>query len=92
MMELLRLSRRKNENEENLRRDIVNYENYSGDEETELQCNSKTPNEWTELHIEQLKCLGELSETDREKGILGSYKGIPIAINEKLDDGIIAIK
>ena len=29
---------------------------------------------------------------NREKGIIGSYKGIPIKINESLDDGIVGIK
>ena len=79
-------------NEENLLRDIANYENYGGYEVTELQCNSKTANAWTGLYIEQLKYPVEFSETDREKGIIGSYKGIPIKINEKLDNGIVGIK
>lgn len=79
-------------NEENLLRDIANYENYGGYEVTELQCNSKTANAWTGLYIEQLKHPVEFSETDREKGILGSYQGIPIKINEALDDGTVAIK
>ena len=79
-------------NEENLLKDIANYENYGGYEVTELQCNSKTANAWTGLYIEQLKYPVEFSETDREKGILGSYQGIPIKINEALDDGTVAIK
>ena len=78
-------------NEENLLRDMANYENYGGHEATELQCNSKTANAWTGLYIEQLKYPVEFSETDREKGILGSYQGIPIKINEALDDGIVGI-
>ena len=50
-------------NEENLLRDIANYENYGGYEVTELQCNSKTANAWTGLYIEQLKHPVEFSET-----------------------------
>ena len=72
--------------------DAWQRENYGGYEVTELQCNSKTANAWTGLYIEQLKYPVEFSETDREKGILGSYQGIPIKINEVLDDGIVAIK
>ena len=79
-------------NEENLLRDMVNYENYGGYEVTELQCNSKTANAWTGLYIEQLKYPVEFNETDREKGILGSYQGISIKINENLDDGTIEIE
>lgn len=79
-------------NEENLLIDIANYENYGGYEVTELQCNSKTANAWTGLYIEQLKYPVEFSETDREKGIIGSYQGIPIVINENLDEGIVGIK
>ena len=79
-------------NEENLLRDMANYENYGGHEVTELQCNSKTANTWTGLYREQLKYTVEFSETDREKGIVGSYQGIPIKINEALDDGTVAIK
>ena len=79
-------------NEENLLRDIANYENYGGYKVTELQCNSKTANAWTRLYIEQLKYPVEFNETDREKGIIGSYQGIPIVINENLYDGIVGIK
>ena len=79
-------------NEENLLRDIANYENYGGYEVAELQCNSKTANAWTGLYIEQLKYPVEFSKADREKGIIGSYKGIPIKINKALDNGIVGIE
>ena len=78
--------------EENLLRDMVNYENYGGNEVNELQCNSTTANAWTGLYKNDLKHDVEISELDKEKGILGTYKGIPIKINEALDDGTIGIK
>ena len=79
-------------NEDNLLRDIANYERDTGKEVIELQCNSKTAYAWTGLYIEQLKYPVEFSETDREKGMIGSYQGIPIKINGALDDGTVAIK
>lgn len=79
-------------NEENLLRDIANYENYGGNEVTELQCNSTTAYAWTGLYKNDLKYDVEFSELDKEKGILGAYQGIPIKINEALDDGTIGIK
>lgn len=44
------------------------------------------------LEKNYLKYDVEFSELDKEKGILGAYQGIPIKINETLDDGIVWIK
>lgn len=77
-------------NEENLLRDIANYENYGGHEVTELQCNIKTYQVWICLYRPELSYAVEIEEIGY--GIMARYKGIPIVINEALDDGTVAIK
>ena len=77
-------------NEENLLRDIANDENYGGYEVTELQCNIRTYQVWVGLYRPELSYAVEIEEIgDR---VMARYKGIPIVINEKLDDGIVGIK
>ena len=77
-------------NEENLLRDIANYENYGGYEVTELQCNIRTYQVWVGLYRPELSYAVEIEEIG--DGVMARYKGIPIVINEKLDDGIVGIK
>ena len=77
-------------NEENLLRDIANYENYCGYEVTELQCNIKTYQVWIGLYRPELSYAVEIEEIG--DGVMARYKGIPIVINEKLDDGTVGIK
>ena len=77
-------------NEENLLRDIANYENYGGYEVTELQCNIRTYQVLVDSNRPELSYAVEIEEIgDR---VMARYKGIPIVINEKLDDGIVGIK
>ena len=77
-------------NEENLLRDIANYENYCGYEVTELQCNIKTYQVWIGLYRPELSYAVEIEEIG--DGVMARYKGIPIIINDKLDDGIVGIE
>ena len=77
-------------NEKNLLRDIANYENYDGYEVTELQCNIKTYEVWVGLYRPELSYAIEIEEIG--DGVMARYKGIPIIINDELDDGIVAIK
>ena len=77
-------------NEENLMRDIANYERDTGKEVTELQCNIKTYQVWVCLYRPKLSYAVEIEEIG--DGVMARYKGIPIVINEKLDDGIVGIK
>ena len=77
-------------NEENLLRDIANYENYGGYKVTELQCNIKTYQVWVSLYRPELSYTVEIEEIG--DGVMARYKGIPIIIDDKLDDGIVAIK
>ena len=77
-------------NEENLLRDIANYERGTGKEVTELQCNIKTYQVWVDLYRPELSDSVEIEEIG--DGVMARYKGIPIVINEKLDDGTVGIK
>ena len=76
-------------NEENLLKDIENYERDTGKEVTNLQCNIKTYQVWVGLYRPELSyAVGIEAIGD---GVMARYKGIPIVINEKLDDGIVGI-
>ena len=77
-------------NEENLLRDIANYERDTGKEVTKLQCNIKTYQVWVGLYRPELSYSVEIEEIG--DGVMARYKGIPIVINEKLDDGIVGIR
>ena len=77
-------------NEENLLRDIANYERDTGKEVTKLQCNIKTYQVLVGLYRPELSYTVEIEEIG--DGVMARYKGIPIVINEKLDDGIVGIK
>ena len=77
-------------NEENLLRDIANYGRDTGREVTNLQCNIKTYQVLVGLYRPELSYAVEIEEIG--DGVMARYKGIPIVINEKLDDGIVAIK
>ena len=77
-------------NEENLLRDIANYENDTGKEVTKLQCNIKTYQIWVGLYRPELSYAVEIEEIS--DGVMARYKGIPIIINDKLDDGIVGIE
>lgn len=79
-----------NFNEENLLRDIVNYERDTGKEVTNLQCNIKTYQVWVGLYRPELSYAVEIEEIGDE--VMARYKGIPIVINEKLDNGTIGIE
>ena len=77
-------------NEENLLRDMANYERDTGKEVTKLQCNIKTYQVWVGLYRPELSYVVEIEEIG--DGVMARYKGIPIVINEKLDDGIVGIE
>ena len=77
-------------NEENLLRDMANYERNTGKEVTKLQCNIKTYQVWVGLYRPELSYAVEIEEIG--DGVMARYKGIPIVINEKLDDGIVGIE
>lgn len=77
-------------NKENLLRDIANYERDTGKEVTKLQCNIKTYQVWVSLYRPELSYTVEIEEIG--DGVMARYKGIPIIINDKLDDGTVAIK
>ena len=77
-------------NEENLLRDIANYERDIGKEVTKLQCNIKTYQVWVGSNRPELSYAVEIEEIG--DGVMARYKGIPIVINEKLDDGIVGIE
>ena len=77
-------------NEENLLRDIANYENYGGYEVTELQCNIRTYQVWVGLYRPELSYAVEIEEIG--DGVMARYKGIPIVINDNLDDGTVGIE
>ena len=77
-------------NEENLLKDIANYERDTGKEVTKLQCNIKTYQVWVSLYRPELSYAVEIEEIG--DGVMARYKGIPIVINEELDDGIVGIK
>ena len=77
-------------NEENLLRDIANYERDTGKEVTKLQCNIKTYQVLVGLYRPELSYTVEIKEIG--DGVMARYKGIPIVINEKLDDGIVGIE
>lgn len=77
-------------NEENLLRDIANYERDTGKEVTKLQCNIKTYQVLVGLYRPELSYTVEIEEIG--DGVMARYKGIPIVINEKLDDGTVGIK
>ena len=79
-----------NFNEENLLRDIANYECDTGKETTKLQCNIKTYQVWGGLYRPELSYAVEIEEIG--DGVMARYKGIPIVINEKLDDGTVGIE
>mgnify|MGYP006372853951 FL=1 len=77
-------------NEENLLRDIANYGRDTGKEVTKLQCNIKTYQVWVGSYRPELSYTVEIEEIG--DGVMARYKGIPIVINEKLDDGIVGIE
>ena len=77
-------------NEENLLRDISNYECNPGKEVTKLQCNIKTYQVWIGLYRPELSYIVEIEEIG--DGIMARYEGIPIEINDKLDDGTVGIE
>ena len=77
-------------NEENLLKDIENYERDTGKEVTNLQCNIKTYQVWVGLYRPELSYAVGIEEIG--DGVMARYKGIPIVINEELDDGIVGIK
>ena len=77
-------------NEENLLRDMANYERDTGKEVTKLQCNIKTYQVLVGLYRPELSYTVEIEEIG--DGVMARYKGIPIVINEKLDDGTVGIK
>ena len=77
-------------NEENLLRDIANYERDTGKEVVKLQCNIKTYQVWVGLYRPELSYAVEIEEIGDD--VMARYKGIPIVINDKLDDGTVAIK
>ena len=79
-------------NEQNLLRDIAEFENTMGREASELQCNTNTLYVWYDLYENMLNCPSEISGDELSKGIVGKYQGIPITINNKLDNGTINIK
>ena len=77
-------------NKENLLRDMSNYERDTGKEITKLQCNIKTYQVWVGLYRPELSYVVEIEEIG--DGTMARYKGIPIVINENLDDGIVGIE
>ena len=77
-------------NEYNLLKDMANYERNTGKEVTKLQCNIKTYPEWVGLYRPELSYAVEIEEIG--DGVMARYKGIPIIINEKLDDGTVGIE
>ena len=79
-------------NEQNLLRDIAEFKNTTGREASELQCNTNTLHVWYDLYENMLNYPSEISGGELSKGIVGKYQGIPIAINNKLDNGTINIK
>ena len=79
-----------NFNEENLLRDIAIYERDTGKEVAKLQCNIKTYQVWVGLYRPELSYAVEIEEIG--DGIMARYKGIPIVINDKLDDGTVGIE
>ncbi|MDO4975188.1 MAG: hypothetical protein Q4E61_02580 [Alphaproteobacteria bacterium] len=70
-----------------LQQNIAEFENTTGKEVTKLECNSDTAYNWTFTYRERLK----YSHYDKHNGVYGRYDGIPIAINQKLKDGVISI-
>lgn len=76
--------------EDNLQRDINEFERVTGVKPKKLECNVNTGRiwfEWMEGYLPFIQYEDELP-----KGIIGKYDGIPIEINEALDDGTIGIK
>lgn len=78
-------------NEQNLLRDIAEFKNATGREVSELQCNLNTLHVWYDLYENMLN-YPRLSSKELEKRIVGKYQGIPITINNALDNGTINIK
>lgn len=79
-------------NEQNLLKDIAEFENTTGREVSELQCNTNTLHVWYNLYENMLNYPSKFSSKELEKGIVGKYQGIPITINNLLDNGTINIK
>ena len=77
-------------NEENLLRDMANYERDTGKEVTKLQCNIKTYQVWVGLYRPELSYAVEIEESG--DGVIERKKGNQIEINEKLDDGTVGIE
>ena len=77
-------------NEYNLLKDMANYERDTGKEVTNLQCNIKTYQVWVGLYRPELSYSVEIEEIG--DGVMARYKGIPIVINEELDDGTVGIE
>lgn len=78
-------------NEQNLLDGMERVE-ATGKEISELQCNLLTAYLWLEKYKGELKYDPDYNSVDKDKGIIGRYNGIPIVINEALDDGTVAIK
>ena len=77
-------------NDENLLRDIANYERDTGKEVIMLQCNIKTYQVWIGLYRPELSYVVEIEEIG--DGTMARYKGIPIVIDNNLDDGVVGIE
>lgn len=76
-------------NEDNLRRDIAHVE--ESNRVKELQCNSQTAYAWFDMHKNELQYPIEKDLIYQNAGLIGSYQGIPIKLNESLDDGNVGI-
>lgn len=76
-------------NEDNLRRDIAHVE--ESNRVKELQCNSQTAYAWFDMHKNELQYPIEKDLIYQNAGLIGLYQGIPIKLNESLDDGSVGI-
>ena len=76
-------------NEDNLRRDIAHVE--ESNRVKELQCNSQTAYAWFDMHKNELQYPIEKDPIYQNTGLIGSYQGIPIRLNESLDNGSVGI-
>ena len=75
----------------NLEHDISNVE-LSGRKIKELQCNDLTMRVWLSLYEEVRRFSTTTGRFERDTGLVGSYKGVPIRINNTLDNGTIGIE
>lgn len=79
-------------NEQNLLKDIAEFENTTGRKVSELQSNLNTLHVWYDLYENMLNYPTSFNCDELENGIVGKYQGIPITINNKLDNGTVNIK